>query len=367
MSEITGAKTNIGYENSLPTSVVGEALDLTTYTDSKLCGQVDEQFEVTTRTPSRVGCGSAGIATSQAQGNKILNADVTQQLGFGSGWERMLAQMLGNSSTPVEQTPGQGDYKHILTLADNPNQYFGTLAWETASESVIELLNTITESVSLSLSDLNDYVNASALLLGNAVEFDATQAVNNNADLQSLTAIEKELIEPKCKNGYLLIKKVIDDGTSDTALVKVSDVFNVSSVDFSLSRDVEQVNELTGGDCAGLQLNGDPYTGTVSFEVRKHVSNSIMSYIDWDENAYYFAELVFEGSQIGTGVNKSIKFKFPKLAWASSPNYDITDEGINSYTLNFNLLSSENILPNFTTRNFEVELINTRANQYLAV
>lgn len=363
---LTGAATAMGYENSLctPADPYGTALDLTSYSDGAgICAQITDNFTAEELEKDAVGCGaSTGFIDDCQLGTREYRLGLTGDLGYANGANRLFAQYFGLASVPAEQNVGQGDYLHTFTIAANPNGHFGTFGYETSQTDVIELKSTFTERMQITMSEVNNFVNWSVDLLSNEIETVAASAVNDNADLQSLTIPHDELVLPTCGSKFLL-KELLDDGT-DIALADPADLFKITSYDLELERTLEVINEMTGGDCGAPLANEDP-TGTLTIGIKEHVSNAD-TYTAWEQGKFYYCEIEWTGLQIGTGDLATYRISLPKLCLVASPGYNITSAGINSYSLTFRVLSSKNLIPgNFTTTGPQIQLINKRSTQYL--
>jgi hypothetical protein len=282
-------------------------------------------------------------------------------LGFQTGFDRILAQFMGDSTAPAEQTLGEGDYLHVLTFADPADQHFGTFAFETSDDDVLELISTFTESVAISMAEVGQAIRWSASLVSNDVECDAAAAVNDNAVLDALTFDDPEIITPECAHKFR-IKPLLDDGT-DTALAD-GDNTAIVSFDFEAETPHEIVPEMTGGACNSPTQEG-PRAGTLTVTFKEHKSNDVLSFCNWIAEGCYQASISWEGSQIGAGVNHRWTMKFPKLCLVEAPQYNVTDPGLNPYTLVFKILDSVNVIPGHNGNGMSVEIVNSRAGEYL--
>ncbi len=366
---LRGDKTNMGYENSsctLPTpDPYGVALDLTAFTDAKLCAEITPDFTAEEVEFSTVSCGgTSGFGTDCAVENREYRVSVAYDMGFQNGFDRILAQFFGTSSAPVEQTPTEGDYLHVLSFSALSNMHFGTLAWETSQSDVIELPSCYVESINLSFGGAGEVPRYTAVMVANDAEFDAGAAENDNADLQSLALVQAERMVLRCSTAFR-IKAMLDDGT-DTALASPADVVPIVSAEVDMELPLEVIPEMTGGECNG-PTESDKRAGTLTVEFKKHESNAVLSYQNWKAGTFYQADLTVTGSQIGAGEDLTFVVRFPKLCLIEAPSYEIVDPDINGYSLTFKILDSLTLIPGFTTQGPEAVFINQRPDIYLPV
>lgn len=365
---IRGDVTRMGYENSDVGAgdPYGTALDLTSYTEARICAEVTPNFTADEAEFRRVGCGAqAGFPTDCQLETFEYRVSLTGDAGYQNGYDRILAQFFGESSAPVEQTAGAGDYLHILSFASPSNQHFGTFAYETSDDDVIELVSTYTESITITMDEVGQPVDYTAVLVSSDAECDVGAAVNNNADLQSLSFVNDEKFVAGCDDSFL-IKAMLDDGT-DVALANPADLVPITAFEIDMERPLETVNEMTGGDC-NAPTEAGPITGTLTITFKEHTDNSNLSYLAWKAGTFYQASITLTGSVINNplaGLNRRHVFRFPKLCLVEAPDYNVVDPGKNPYTLVFRILDSNNVIPGFTGNSPEAEFVNERVGEYL--
>lgn len=367
---LRGDLTSMGYENSscaAPTpDPYGTALDLTSFTDAKICMQITPNFTGEELDFDTVGCGgTSGFGTDCQVENREYRVSGVGDAGFQNGYDRVLAQFFGEATaSPAEVTVGQGDYLHTFTFSSTVNGHFGTLAFETSQSDVIELASTYTESITVSMAEVGQPVRYTAVFVATDAEFDESAAVNNNADLQSLAFVQSERLVPSCEHEFR-IKVMTDDGT-DTALASPDDVVPIVSFEMELETPTEIIPEMTGGDCNAPTQQGDR-VGTLTITFKEHNDNLALSFQNWKDGDYYQADITWLGSQINAGDPLRHTLRFPKLCLVDAPQYNIVDPGINGYTLVFSILDSENVIAGFSGNAMEAEFVNERSDTYLPV
>ena len=234
MAGIDGAATKIAYVNSLSGSTYGTALDVTSYTDAKICASITENFSVDEVLDDGIGCGSnVGFVKDVRAGLIQYGFGLSGNMGFQNGFDRILAQFFGSESAPAEQTVGEDDWLHVFKFATLSNQRWGTLVYETGSASVMEGISTYTQRVQISMSAVKGYVTWSADLLANAIAFTSgiNSPVNTTADLSALALLDSELVFAECTHTFRM--KAVDDDGADTALGS-GDKFAITSFDLEM-------------------------------------------------------------------------------------------------------------------------------------
>lgn len=363
MAEIRGDVTRMGYENSDVGAgdPYGTALDLTSYTEARICAEITPAFVSEEAELSRIGCGGqSGFGTDCEIVNREYRFNLTGDADYQHGMARQLAQFMGESSVPAEQNVGEGDYLHLLTFAAQTNQHFGTLAYETTTTQVMEAKSTYTESISISMADVGQPIEYSTTLVSSDIE--VSTPVNDNADLATLTASPREVIIPTCADLFR-VKAINDDGL-DTALASPTDDVDLLSFELEMERPLEVISELTGGDCGAPSESGF-LTGTLTVTFKVHADNTVLSYQNWLDNDKYMADFTFTGTQIAAGDNRHFIIRIPKLCLVESPDYPVVDAGFNEYTLTFRILDSDNVIPPHAGNAAEFEFINERVGEYL--
>lgn len=360
---VRGDGTRMGYENSDCSGTpdaYGTALDLTAYAEARICAEITPGFVSEEVEFRRVGCGGqSGFGTESEIANREYRLSLTGDAGYQNGFDRILAQFMGTASAPAEQTVAEGDWLHTLTFNSVSNEHFGTFAYESSQTDVVELVSTFTESISISMGEVGQPLEYTASLVSSEAEF--STPVNTNADLASLVFVNDDIIVPTCATTFR-IKTINDDGL-DTALAS-GDQVDILSFDLEMERPLEFVFEATGGACSFPTESGF-LSGTFTVTFKLHTSNTVLSYQNWVDNDKYAADIVFTGTRIGAGVNRSFTIRMPKLHLVEAPDYPVTDAGFNEYTLTFRMIDSDNVIAGFTSNSTEFEFINERAGVYL--
>jgi len=369
-SAIRGDQALMGFENSscdvtnggLTPDVYGTAVDFNVFTEAKICCEITPEFSSEEIEGRTIGCGgTTGFGTKCDAGKREYRVNLTGDLGFQTGFDRILAQAMGTVVNSGEVTAGQGDFCHIFSWNGDWDRHFGTLSFQITKNDIIELPSTFVESFSISMDSLDSYITWNAKMVANDMVCDGTET-NDLTDLDALAFTDDESVIARCES-YFLIKPVLDDGT-DTALDPLLDKFAITNFELSVEKPHEVIAEMTGDVCNEPSQAGKP-SGTFTIGIKELVSNSFLSFCDWKDNITYQAELVILGEQINGGVNKEIRIRFPKLCMVETPTYGLADAGLNSYQVAFKVLDSNNTIPNFTSNGFEIVICNQRSTDYL--
>lgn len=373
MAAIRGDNTRMGYENSVAADTYGTALDLTSYTDARICAEINDNSSAEENESNTIGCGGAsGFGTECTLGNFENRYALSHDLGYQTGFDRILAQFFGTVDSVdlagavvaagTELNPGEGDYRHRFTMNPMTNQRFGTFAYEGSDTTVFELVSTYTERVQVSMESARDLVTWEADLVINDVIVDGVGLTNDNADLRGLNFVDNETVQASTEHRFLL-KQILDDGTDTVALDPTTDLFCIVDLELELERDLEVLPEMCGGT-GGEPIDQDRPVGTLTVSIREHEDNALA--IAWRKNQKFSASWAWLGTQIGGGAFKEFSVGLPKLCLVTNPAYNITEEGRNSVTLVFKVLDSANDIPGFDSRSPEINITNRRAGAYLS-
>lgn len=359
---LTGNQSLMGYENSAAADPYGTALDLSGYTDSKLCGfEVTPEFSADEVRARTVGCGVGGGLTADIQlSNFKYPLSLSGDLGFQNGADRFLAQFFGTVTNLGEQNVGDGDYKHRFLLNNTPNGRFGTFAMKTSSSDVLELPSTYVESFAISFDAVGAILSFECSILGNDAVVDGSE-VNDPTILDGLVSLYKDLVSSKCSD-YFRLKKINDDG-ADTSL-SGSNQFNITSFNFSMERSLEVINEVTSAGCGKPIVNSNA-TGQLTIGIKEHTDNNAFSFRNWKAEDKFAFEYKLTGKAIGAGA-ASFLIRAPKMMLVEAPDYSVANAGINGYNLTFELMSSNNTISGFNSKAPEIEITNERSVDYLA-
>ena len=323
MAAIAGMQTNAIYQiaGTFGTATAGGAGD-------KLKAEITPNFNVDTLTPRQIGSGVHMIQTA-TRGNYKPSLSLAMDGGYRNTMDSQIAQFLGTSGTPTEQTGGQGDYKHTITFNTSINAKYGTLAYETSSTTVLEYPSCATRSLSLNVSDAPGILEfTSELIAHNAV---LSTAVNTNAVVAAATATDVEVTAFAFDDTFRI-------NTSSGGALAGGDQYNITGYNLTLTRPQDFIGEIKAAAGNGAPIPTGLFEGTLQVTVKELADHTYFTY--WTNETPLKCRLDIQGTQIGTGVNKAVTIYIPKMILVQEPQYALTSDGVNALTLNFQIVAA---------------------------
>lgn len=325
MASITGAQTKAGVKiaTTWGTAVACGA-------GNSFAGEISPSFNVSEITSRQIGSGAYMLSTA-TRGSVIPTVSLTADLGYRNNCDVLLAQFMGTSGAPTEVNVGEGDYKHVLTFNSTLNSKYVTLAFESSSATVMEFPTCAVQSIGIATTGVPGYIDFTAELLANAVEL--SSSTNTNATLANCTFTEgtPELVAVD------LVDKFQTNAQSGSA-VSSGDQYNITGFNLALSRPQEIIPEIKGSAGNSAPLATDLFDGTFSVDVKELADHAY--YTIWSAETARKALIQIEGTQIGTGANKSFSIYIPRMLLVTEPQYALTDQGTNTLSMEFRLLKA---------------------------
>jgi hypothetical protein len=275
------------------------------------------------------GIGSGAYMDSNfTRGNILYTGSFTADLGFRNNCDVLLAQMMGTAAAPTETTGGQSDFLHTITFNTTLNAKYVTIAYESSSTTVHELPTAAVTGVTIASTAVPGYVDFTANVVANTLQL--STAVNTNAVLQAATFTEgtPELVTANLDDTFRT------NAQSGGALAG-GDQYNVTGFELSLERPQEIVNEIAGTASTTAPVASDKFQGSFTVQVKDLADHAM--YTIWAAETARKARLSFEGTQIGTGVNKRFTVLLPRMLLVDAPAFTVTAEGRNPLSLTFRL------------------------------
>lgn len=252
------------------------------------------------------------------QGREIADFSASGMCTFGEPWLLLYALFAGASSSPAEQTSGQGDYLHNLDISPDANKFF-SCAWEVESDTVHENPSVVLSSFGFNFQE-NEPITWTAQ--GMADQKKMSGAATNNAQLNALAdAQAEELAMFNGTNAYLRIA----DYSTGTALDSGDNLaLATASIQLAIPR-----TRYYGVRGANTRSSYRPYqsgllSGTFTVMLAEQDDSVLDLYAKFNSGTVLMAELFVDGAQIGSGVNTSLKFQLPSL----TPINDNGSDGI---------------------------------------
>ena len=346
---IPGARTNAGYAIG---STFGTAVSAGA--GRKLRAEITPAFNAELLEPRQIGSGASMIQTAE-RGNFKPSIGLTMDFGYRNCADLMIAQMMGTAGAPVEQTASQGDYKHTITFNSTLNAKYGTLAFETSDNTVMEFPSTAVRSITISGDDPPGIVQFDAELIANNVLLSGT--TNSNASLAAATITDTELVAHDMSDTFRI-------NAASGATLSGSDQFNITGFNLQLSRPQEILAEIRASAGNSAPLESGLFEGTFTVNVAQLKDHAW--YTVWQNQTPQKASLNIQGTQIAAGVNRGLTINLPRLILAEEPKYAVTEAGINAYTLTFKCIAATANPSGMTSFYPYFEIINTLSTSLLA-
>ena len=299
-------------------------------TGDKIIARISPAFNAEELVASAIGSGNRGAKIDITQGNTDPRVTLEGEAGYENGFDRLLALFMGATASPAEQNGGQGDYLHRITFNDTPNPNYGTFAFESSSSTVIEMPSCSVTELTIRQDAFKDFLRYSATLLGNNVLFAST--TNNNAAINSTaTLADSELAVAGFDADFWL------NAQSGGALSS-GDQLDITSLNLSLQIPQSHVGEARGAAGHGQPRQDDGVLGTLQITFKENADNTY--HTAWSAETTYKCRYGIEGTQIGSGDNKTIAIYCPRLKMINAPVYGISSGGFNPVTLTFEILQA---------------------------
>jgi len=305
----------------------GTAADLTAANKGKLIN-------------GRLTYGAAGFGQFESDdigfGNfltEVKNLDLTVDVTFtcnlshSNVWPQIAANVLGtDTAAPAEVNVGQGDYLHNLDLASSNDGKFQTLAYLIEDDYALELPSVKWHSFTMQ-SDVNRVGNFTAQGIVRSIELQAV-ATNNAADI--IAGAYQGNYEGAPLGTFTGTNHYFRLNAQAGGALSSSNDLQIKYYTLSVTRPVDRGFYLQGGNSP---YTNEPRQGEktdVRFGIRFwKIDDAVRDWIaDWKAGTELKGELFFDGSQIGTGANHSVKIQLPRLRPDENipPGYDLPDK-----------------------------------------
>jgi len=352
ITRITGTQTRAIYKlgttgTAFGTAVAGGAND-------RIRGNISTSFQSQELMKNPIGSGLIMLDDVIA-GRMTPSITITGDVGFRSGADRIAAQFFGTSSVGSEITPAQADYLHKLSMNAVANSVYGTIAYEMTTAKVGELPSCACKSFSTSFGDTDEIVQFSAEFMGDS--FNTTSVTNTNATIGSATMTDSECVIVKTADDFWL-------NVESAGALSSGDQYNIVSYSRVLNRPQAFSGQVRGTSGNTAPLADEIIDGTVSITIE--ALDDVTKFDSWLAGTFFKCKLNIEGTQIGTGSNKTWTEWTPRMKLIQAPKYDITDAGYNTVSMEFKILEAS---ANPTGMDFKlpyVSIINGRSTTYIA-
>ena len=249
--------------------------------------------------------GTSGKRTIQRRTRAAFNMTITCESTFGQGWLALLAGLMGTESTPSETTVGQSDYLRTIDLADYPS-----VVWTLVYSVETDKTRCIPSLKITSASFAGDAAGVGTWTFQGIGHSFIESSANTVAEIAALST-------------YTYDQAIVGGGghyfrygaySTGTALNSGNNI-PILNVGITLERPLQGQHALQGANSffvtEPLQL-GDTM-GSVTFRLPTLDSSVADLMADWYSAPYKMAEFYYDGTQIGSGTNHSVKIQLPYL------------------------------------------------------
>ena len=302
-----------------------------------------------------VGTGQI-MAPQSIVGRKTPVVNLSGDVGYRNGFDKILAQFFGTSAAPAEQTPTKGEYMHRLTLKTTANYVYNTFAYLLASGDTLEFPSAMVRSININVPEVHSISQYSAEILGNKAEL--SSAVNTSAVVTAATISDSEVATVTEDSDFWM-------NTSGGGAVSGSDQFNITSYNLTLTRPQDFIGNIKNSTGNAVPVETDVVAGTLTVTLQEQADKTYWT--AWEAETVYKSKFKTEGSIIASGsVNRAISIYLPLMKLEGTPEYTTTEAGFNTVTLNFTLFAASAAPTGMSSVYPYVEIINTRATTYVA-
>jgi hypothetical protein len=298
------------------------------------------------------------MLSSATRGSVIPTVSLTADLGYRNNCDILIAQFMGTSAAPTEVTVGQADYKHVVVFNSTLNSKYVTLAFESSAATTMEFPTCAVQSIGIATTGVPGYLDFTAELLANDVNL--SSSTNTNATLANCTFTEgvPELVAVDLVDKFRT-------NTQSGGAVGAGDQYNITGFNLALSRPQEIIPEIKGSAGNSAPLATDLFEGTLSVDVKELADHAY--YTIWSAETARKALIQIEGTQIGTGTNKSFSIYLPRMVLVTEPQYALTDQGTNTLSMEFRLLKASATPTGMSGSTYPYfEIVNSLATSLLA-
>lgn len=297
------------------------------------------------------------MAEDLERGATTITPSITMKLRSGGYWEYLLAQFMGTSGAPSEQTSMQGDYLHTLTLNTSVNAKYFSLSVLHTSGATYTYPSIAVTGVTIGFSEVPGVLVATFNMIADSI--DLSSSTNTTSTLGALTAPTVAPLVVDADDELLV------NAQGGGALSNGTDCVSHSALSIELSRPQQSFNEVK---CAAG--NAEPsetglFTCAVTITERGIADNTILNYgINGTE-----LKLSFDNqstTQIGSGDYHQFKFNLPRAKIVEEPSYDITGPGFNQITYKYDGLKAASNPTGMSSTYPYFELINEISTSLLA-
>ncbi len=297
---------------------------------------------------------------------QTIDVTFTCDLSYHGNYLGIMAYVMNNIGNASETTSSQGDYSHEMKLSDSNNSRFFTMAFLAGEDdNAIEIPSVKFHSFTIN-HDVNGVGTFTAQGIADDVVIQADTPQNTVAEFSSFP--DYPTYQPCVLGGS---SHYFRQNANSGGALSGSEDMEILGYTLSVSRPLEREFTLRG---ASTPYTAEPkqlgYT-IGSLEVRyARVEDSVIDILNtWDDETKQKMEIFFDGDQINSGVNTSLKLQFPyaEIAGAMPGGFDLPNNNTRMRpVVSYNLLKASSAPSGMTgvTDYLAVTTINERSANY---
>jgi hypothetical protein len=351
MAAVTGSNTNIIFKKGAThgTAVEGVAGDKLVLGSE---GSLDHTQDVDILNHGGIGSGLAMYTDGIKGGVRPSISISNMTMGYHNNTGALLRNFFGTTAVSAEITASQADYRHTFTYGASENR-FGTLAFDGTSTEPIEYPSCYSTSLEITTGEANGFLKLSTEMIADVR--DITSPVNATADLAAATVIDDEVCVHNQGDSFWL--NLQSDGALDSG-----DLVNITDYTLSLSDPKELVAEFKGTNTYGAPRRTGLLEGTLTVTFK---SLAALTYFTaQDAETAYKCSFAIEGTQIGTGENKSITIYVPRMKVLATPSHSLAEVGENPLSVTFQIFKASANPTGMTSTYPYIEIVNGKSAAY---
>lgn len=293
----------------------------------KFAGEMSISANGTVLDSRTIGSGQY-MRSNFTRGSYIPTASLTADLGYRNNCDTLIAAFMGTAGAPTEVTASQSDYKHTITFNTTLNAKYISFGYTDTASTSVELPTAAVRTIGIKTTSIPGYLDFTAELLGNSIVFPGS--TNTYAVIAATTFTEgtPELVACDFSDAY---RTNAQSGGS----IATGNLYSITGLDFSMTRPQEIIPEIKGSSGLSAPIGSGVTEGTFNITVKELVDQGYLAI--WSAETAQKASIDIQGTQIGSGTNKTFKLYLPRLLLVDEPQYGLTTDGVNTLGLNFRI------------------------------
>jgi len=351
MAAVTGSNTNIIFKKGAThgTAVEGVAGDKLVLGSE---GSLEHTQDVDILNHGGIGSGLAMYTDGIKGGSRPSVSISNMTMGYHNNTGALLRNFFGSATISAEITASQADYRHTFTYDPAVNR-FGTIAFDGSSTEPIEYPSCYSTSLEISTGEANGFLKLSTEMLADVR--DITSPVNATADLAAATVIDGEVCVHNQGDSFLL-------NLQSGGALAGGDIVNITDYTLSLTDSKELVPEFKGTNTYGPPIRSGLLEGTLTVTLKNLAD--LTFFTAQDAETAYKCSFSVDGTQIGTGLNKSVTIYVPRMKVLATPSHSLSETGENPLSVTFQIYKASANPTGMTSTYPYIEIVNGKAAAY---